>query len=119
MATRSKGSSAGVGQALDERREHLPFLAPPAVPCVACSRPLPGPQRVERDVTRNPDHPGAKGLPLAEPLVPFEGPAEGVIRTVLDVRVVDRLPDDARDHGADKRPQRGGLAGEIALFSLF
>ncbi len=70
-------------------------------------------------MTRDPDDPGADGLAFAQALLPFDRAAEGLICTVLDVRMVHRLANDARHDGADERPERGRVTRESIVFSMF
>jgi hypothetical protein len=90
--------------------------APDAITAFAV--PNPCTQRVECDVPRNPDHPRTHRFAFAEALVPLDCAAEGLICTVLHVRVIDPFADDARHDGAHERPERGGVARKSVFFSL-
>ncbi len=94
-----------IGQALDERGKQVPLLVG-SVTGVPRPRPLSCTQRVERDVAGDPDHPGAHRFAFTEALVPLDRAAEGLICTVLHVRMIDPFADDARDDGAHERPER-------------
>jgi hypothetical protein len=106
-----------IGEPLDERSEDVPFFVRPTAG-IARSRSLARAQRVEGDVTGDPDHPRAERFAFAKTLVPLQGAAKGLICTVFDVWVVDRFAHDARHDGSNERPERSGFAGETIVFSL-
>lgn len=64
---------------------------------VALAPSILGPQSVEGDVPRDTEEPGAEGLPRMERSPVLEGAPQCLVRTVLNIRVVLRSPEHARD----------------------
>jgi hypothetical protein len=109
-----------VRQTLDKRGQKVPVLARVTTSTFAArSRPLAAAQRVEGYVASDPDDPRADGLALAQALGALDGPLQGLICTVLDVRVARRLPHDVGDDRPHERPERGRFPRKSVFFSLF
>ena len=70
-------------------------------------------------MTRDSDHPRTDGFAFAQPLLPFDRAPKGLICTVFDVRVIDRLANDTGDDGAHERTQRCRVPRKTIVFSMF